>query len=159
MNAPMDFQGYINNTIREVLDDFASAYVDDILIYSDSEQELVEHAKWIMQCLLEAGLYLKPEKCEFHNEIVRYLGLIISTTAIAMGNDKVDIVRNWTWEKKTKNGRLNNLFYLQQFLGFCNYYRLLILKYSVKVEPLLELTKRVHHSDGRRNKNLHSMIW
>jgi hypothetical protein len=77
-NAPADSQGYINNAIREALDDFASAYLDDILIYSDSEEEQVGHVKWIIQRLLEAGLYLKPENCEFHKEIIRYLGLIIS---------------------------------------------------------------------------------
>ena len=69
-NAARDFQGYIHNTIREGLDNFALAYLDDILIYSDSEEEHVEHVKWVMKCLLEAGLYLKPEKCEFHKETV-----------------------------------------------------------------------------------------
>jgi len=48
-NALADFQGYINNAIREALDDFASAYLDDVLIYSDSEEEHVSHVKWIMQ--------------------------------------------------------------------------------------------------------------
>jgi len=70
-NPPAHFQGYINNTIREALDDFASAYLDDILIYSNSEEEHVEHVKWVMQQLLEAGLYLRPEKCEFHKQTVR----------------------------------------------------------------------------------------
>jgi len=129
-NAPADFQGYINNAIREALDDFASAYLDDVLIYSNSEEEHVGHVKWIMQRLLEAGLYLKPEKCEFHKESVRYLGLIISTKGISMDEDKVETVRNWSKEKKTENGRLNNLFEVQQFLGFCNYYRRFIPKYS-----------------------------
>jgi len=44
-NASADFQGYIHNTLREALDDFASAYVDDILIDSDSEEKHVEHVK------------------------------------------------------------------------------------------------------------------
>jgi hypothetical protein len=48
-NAPADFQGYINNAITEALDDFASAYRDDILIYNDSEEEHIGHVKWIMQ--------------------------------------------------------------------------------------------------------------
>ena len=48
-NAPADFQGYINNAIREALDDFASAYLDDVLIYSDSKEDHVGHVKWIMQ--------------------------------------------------------------------------------------------------------------
>ena len=115
-NAAVDFQGYINNTIREALDDFVSAYLDDILIDSDSEEEHVGHVKWIMQRLLEAGLYLKPEKCEFHKETVRYLGLIISTKGISMDEDKVETIRNWSGEKKTENGRLNDVFEVQQFL-------------------------------------------
>ena len=78
-NAPADFQGYINNAIREALNDFASAYLDDVLIYSDSEEEHAGHVKSILQRLLEPGLYLKPEKSEFHKETVRYLRLIIST--------------------------------------------------------------------------------
>jgi hypothetical protein len=76
-NAPADFQGYIHNAIRESLDDFSSAYLDDILIYSNCEEEHVGHVEWIMQRLLEAGLFLKPKKCEFHKETVRYLGVII----------------------------------------------------------------------------------
>ena len=55
-HATADCQGYIDNTIREALDDFASAYRDDILIYSDSEDEHVDHVKWVMQSLLEASL-------------------------------------------------------------------------------------------------------
>jgi hypothetical protein len=141
-NAPADFHGYINNAIREALDDFASPYLDDVLIYSDSKEEHVGHVKWIMQRLLQAGLYLKPEKCEFHKETVRYLGLIISTKGISMDEDKVETVWNWSKEKKKKNGRLNNLFEVQQFLGFCNYYRRFNPKYSEKAEPLTRLTKK-----------------
>ena len=92
MNAAADFQGYINNTIREALDRFASAYLDDLLIYSNPVEEHEEHVKWIMEQLLEAGLYLKPEKCEFHKETVKYLGLIISTKGVSMDPDKTDTV-------------------------------------------------------------------
>jgi hypothetical protein len=69
-NAPADFQGNINNAISEALDDIASAYLDDVLINIDSEKDHVCHGKWVMQRLLEAGLYLKPEKCKFHEEPV-----------------------------------------------------------------------------------------
>ena len=123
------------------MDDFASAYLDDILIYSDSEEEHVEHVKWVMQRLLEASLYLKPEKCEFHMQTVRCLGLIISTKGISMDEDKVETVRNWSQEKKTTSGRHNIIFEVQQFLGFCNYYQQFIPKYSKKAEQLTRLTK------------------
>jgi hypothetical protein len=49
-NAPADIQGYINNALREALDDFASAYLDNVLIYSNSEEEHVGRVKWVMQC-------------------------------------------------------------------------------------------------------------
>jgi len=54
-HALADFQGHINNAIREALDHFASACLDDVLIYRDSEEEHVGHVNWIMQQLLEAG--------------------------------------------------------------------------------------------------------
>lgn len=60
-HAIADFQGYINNVIMEPLDVFVSAYLDDILVYSNPEEEHVEHVIWILQCFLKAGLYLKPE--------------------------------------------------------------------------------------------------
>ena len=141
-NAPADFQGYINDTIREALDCFASAYLDDILIYSNLVKEHEEQVKWVMERSLKAGLYLKPEKCEFHKETVKYLGLIISTKGVSMDPDKVETVRNWSREKKTANSRLNNLFEVQQFLGFCNYYRMFIKGYSEVAEPLTRLTKK-----------------
>jgi hypothetical protein len=59
-----------------------------------------------------------------------------------MHEDKVETVRNWSREKKTENGRPNNLFEVQQFLGFCNYYRRFIPKYSENAEPLMGLTKK-----------------
>jgi hypothetical protein len=71
-----------------------------------------------MQQLWEAGLYLKPEKCAFHKETVRYSGLVISTKGISMDEDKIETIRNWSREKRTENGRLNNLFEVQQFWGF-----------------------------------------
>jgi hypothetical protein len=94
-----------------------------------------------MQRLLEAGQYIKPEKCKFQKEMVRYLGLIISTKGISMDEDKIEAVHNWSPGKKTKNGRLNNLFQVQQCLGVCNYYRRFIPKYSEEAEPQARLTK------------------
>jgi hypothetical protein len=66
-----------------------------------------------MEHVLKSGLYLKPEKYEFHKNTVKYLGLIVSTKGISMDQDKVDIIRNWSQEKKTGKGQLNNLFEVQ----------------------------------------------
>jgi hypothetical protein len=61
---------------------------------------------------------------------------------ISMDEDKVETVLNWSREKKIENGRLNNLFEVQQFLRFCNYYHRFIPKYSEKAELLTKLTKK-----------------
>jgi hypothetical protein len=117
-NALADFQEYMNNSIREALNVFPSAYLDDILIYSYTVEEHEQHVKWVMERLLQAGLYLKPEKCEFHKNTVKYLGLVISTEGISMDQDKIETVEIWSQEKKTAKGRLNNLFEVQPFLAF-----------------------------------------
>jgi hypothetical protein len=59
-----------------------------------------------------------------------------------MDQDKVETVRNWSREIQTANGWLNNLFEVQQFLGFCNYYQRFIEGYSEVAEPLMKLTKQ-----------------
>lgn len=74
----------------------------DLLIYHHTRlykgvclyKELVEHVEWVMQCLSEAGLYLKPGKCEFHKEAAKYLSLIISGKGISMDEDKEGTVQN-----------------------------------------------------------------
>lgn len=121
-NTPADFQGYIHNTVWEALDDFALAYLDCILLYSESEKEHVEHVKCGMQCHVESRKYSKPDKCEFHKETVRYLGTIMSTHGILIDEYKVESVRTWIRAKETKNSKQNTLFTLGQFLLFCNDY-------------------------------------
>jgi len=91
-NSPVVFKGYTNYAIREALDEFASAYLDDVLIYGNLEEEREVHVKWIMQRLLEARFYLKPEKCESHKHIMKYSGLIISTKGITIDEDEVETV-------------------------------------------------------------------
>jgi hypothetical protein len=70
-NAPADFQGYINNTIQEDMDVFASADLDDIQIYRDTMEKHEQPVKWILERLLQGGLYLKLEKCKFHKDTVK----------------------------------------------------------------------------------------
>jgi hypothetical protein len=121
-HPPTDFKAYINNTIGQALDDLESAYLDSIQIYRNLEEEHEPHVECIIECWLESGLHLKPEKCEFHKVVMRCLGLIISTIGISMDENKVKTVRNWSREKKTINGRLKTLVQLQQFFSFCNCY-------------------------------------
>jgi len=81
-NAPASFQALINHTLHEYLDDFVVAYLDDILIFSKDYDQHVEHVKKVLAKLLEAKLWIKLTKCEFHRHSVRFLGFIISREGI-----------------------------------------------------------------------------
>ena len=74
------------------LDAFCTAYLDDILIYSETLEEHQAHDKKVLEALSKVGLHLQPEKCEFHKTEVKYLGLIISADAVKMDLKKVRAV-------------------------------------------------------------------
>ena len=65
-NAPATFQTRINTVLREFLDKFVVVYLDDILIYSENEEEHEQHVRQVLKRLTETGLKLKGEKCGFH---------------------------------------------------------------------------------------------
>ena len=65
MNAPGTFQAFVNDVLREFLDDFVVVYLDDILILSESTEEHTKHVTQVLKRLEAAGLSLKLEKCEF----------------------------------------------------------------------------------------------
>ena len=91
-NAPADFQHFINNILYSFLDALYTAYLDDNLIYSKTLEEHQADVKKILEALSKVGLYLKPEKCEFHKTEVKYLGLIISADGVKMDQKKVKAV-------------------------------------------------------------------
>ena len=114
-NTPATFQRYINDTLREYLDVFCVAYLDDILIYSKNQSKHKEHVRKVLAKLKEAGLYARPEKCEFSTQKTRFLRFIISEEGIEMDLEKVKAVMEWETPKSIRD--------LQCFLGFANFYR------------------------------------
>ena len=100
--APSSFQHYINHTLFDFLDKFATAYLDDILIYSNSLKEHRHHVRQVLQRLIDAGLPIDIRKCEFHVTKTKYLGLIITTTGIRMDPKKVEAITSWKLPKTVK---------------------------------------------------------
>lgn len=134
--APATFQRYINWTLREYLDDFCTAYIDDILIYSSGTRE--DHSAKVgrvLEKLRAAGLQLDLSKCEFEARKIKYLGYIIEVgKGISMDPEKVEAIRSWTTPRTVKGVR--------SFLGFANYYRIFIKEFAIIAEPLTRLTKK-----------------
>jgi len=81
-NAPGLFQHFVNNTLCPYLDIFCTAYIDNILVYSNSMAKHQKYVKLVLQALCRASLQLDVDKCKFHKMEVLYLGLIISTDSI-----------------------------------------------------------------------------
>jgi hypothetical protein len=133
-NAPTSFQHFINDVLCPYLDVFVTAYLDDILIYSDNLEDHWRHILKVLEALTKAGLHLKPEKCEFHQQEVKYLGFIISTTGTKMDPAKITTIQEWPQPQNMKD--------VQSFLGFANLYRRFIKGYNSIVAPLTRLTQR-----------------
>ena len=132
--APATFQNFINDVLREHFDIFVSAYIDDLLIYSNSMQEHREHVRTVLQKLREAGLHVNVDKCEFHVEEVLYLGMIVGRHGIKMDPMKVAAVKEWMKPENVKD--------VQSFLGFANFYRRFIKGFSDVTRPLTALTRK-----------------
>jgi hypothetical protein len=76
--APAAFQQYVNSVLQDYLDDFVSAYIDNILIYSSgSLQDHREKVGRVLQRLMDAGLQIDIDKCEYETKQVKYLGYIV----------------------------------------------------------------------------------
>jgi transposase InsO family protein len=132
--APATFQHYINEVLYDLLDKNATAYLDDVLIYSDTLAEHKAHVKEVLSRLEAAGLQIDLDKCEFHTHRTKYLGLIITPGGIEMDPEKVAAVREWL-PPTTKRQ-------LQRFLGFANFYRRFICGFSELAKPLHALTRK-----------------
>ncbi len=131
-NSPAVFQALVNDVLRDMVDQFIYVYLDDILIFSSSLQEHVQHVRRVLQRLLENGLFVKAEKCEFHAQSVTFLGYVVSSEGMRMDPDKVKAVVDWPTPDSRKA--------LQRFLGFANFYRRFIRNFSQLAAPLTALT-------------------
>ncbi|KAI2662144.1 Transposon Tf2-9 polyprotein [Labeo rohita] len=131
-NSPGVFQALVNDVLRDMVDQFIYVYLDDILIFSSSLQEHVQHVRRVLQRLLENGLFVKAEKCDFHAQSVPFLGYIVSAEGMRMDPEKIKAVVDWPSPDSRKA--------LQRFLGFANFYRRFIHNYSQLAAPLTALT-------------------
>jgi len=116
------------------LDDFYTAYLDNIIIYSENIKEHELYIRKVLEKLRDAGLQVNIKKCEFSVTRTKYLGFIISTDGIKVDPEKVSAIKKWQYPKTVKG--------VQAFLGFCNFYRRFISGYGAIAKPLNQCTRR-----------------
>lgn len=133
-NAPASFQAMINHVLRNYLDQFVVVYLDDILIFSKTQEEHERHVHQVLATLEDAQLLVEPGKAKWQAEEVKYLGYCISPGKIGMDPEKVRAIRDWPRPQNVKDVR--------SVLGFMNFYRRFVKGYSQVATPLTQLTKK-----------------
>lgn len=113
---------------------FVSVYIDDILIFSRTLQEHIQHIELVLRRIIESGLKLMPSKCFFLRQEVEYLGHIITSEGLKVNPVKVAAVENFPAPTSVSQVR--------QFLGLVSYYRRFIVGFANIAQPLHALTKK-----------------
>jgi len=93
INAPATCQEMINDALRQYLDIFVIAYLNDIMIYLTTLEKHVQHVSQILECLNQRNLRLKPEKCEFHREEVDFLEFVVERHGIRINSEKIKTIK------------------------------------------------------------------
>ncbi|KAJ1038880.1 hypothetical protein NDA10_003520 [Ustilago hordei] len=134
-NAPAHFQSFINDIFRDIIGIYVVVYLDDFLIFSDTEEAHVKHVTEVLTRLRSNRLFAKLSKCEFHTKTVEFLGYIIKPMGIEMDPEKVRTVKEWPMPESIHD--------IQRFLGFANFYRRFIAHFARIAKPLTALVKPI----------------
>lgn len=132
-NAPATFMRLMNEILQPYLDVFVIVFLDDILIYSKTEEQHVHHVTKVLEILREHKLYAKLSKCAFFQKSITFLGHRFSEDGIHVDEEKIKAVRQWPVPKNVKA--------IRSFVGLCSYYRKFVKGFSSLAAPLTELTK------------------
>ncbi|KAG8186462.1 hypothetical protein JTE90_009221 [Oedothorax gibbosus] len=131
-NAPYDFSRLMASLLRDC-EEFAVPYLDDVAIFSNTWEDHVKHLEEIFVKMKTAKLHLKPSKCQFAREHVKYLGHIVGQGQRKPGELKIQAVKEFP--------RPQNKTQIRSFLGLAGYYRRYIPDFSVIAAPLTDLLK------------------
>lgn len=137
-NAPSTFQALMNRVLTKEggasLLDFVIVYLDDILIFSRTEEEHLTHLETVCDRLQKETLYAKRSKCSFGLKEVEFLGHIVSSRGISTDPQKITAVQEWPAPANSTE--------VAAFLGLANFYRRFVREFSSIAAPLTQLLKK-----------------
>ncbi|XP_061993791.1 uncharacterized protein LOC133711705 [Rosa rugosa] len=133
-NAPSTFMHLMNQVLRPFIGTFVVVYFDDILIYSRSEEEHLDHLRQVLEVLQENQLYINLKKCTFLTDKLLFLGYVVSSEGIHVDEDKVKAIREWPTPKTVSDVR--------SFHGLATFYRRFVPNFSTITAPLTECLKK-----------------
>ncbi|XP_075141564.1 uncharacterized protein LOC142217269 [Leptodactylus fuscus] len=132
-NAPATFQRMVNSLLSGC-EGFATAYLDDIAVFSPTWEEHLQHLAQVLGRIHQAGLTIKPEKCQLGMREVQYLGHRVGGGALRPEPEKLDVITSWPTPRTKRQ--------VMSFLGTAGYYRKFVPNYSALAAPLTDLTKK-----------------
>lgn len=131
--APSCFQRMMNHYLRHYIGKFIIVYLDDILVYSNTAEEHLEHLRTLLQVLREKQLFAKGSKCDLFRTSVGFLGYVVQNGSITTDPAKIKAVREWPIPTTVREVR--------SFLGLCNFYRKFIKDHASIAKPLTNVLK------------------
>lgn len=132
-NAPATFMNMMNTVFRDELGRFVLVFLDDILVFSATEEEHLQHLRVVLEKLRRQRLFAKPSKCDWSQPSVEFLGHRVGRDGLAVMADKIKAITEWPTPKTVTDVR--------SFLGLAGYYRKFVQGFSQVATPLSELTK------------------
>jgi len=133
-NAPSQFQRLMDLVLAALLWEACLVYLDDVIIFSTSFEQHLQRLDAVMQRLLQAGLKLKPRKCQLFQERVQFLGHVVSADRVASDPAKVEAVQQWLVP--------TSIAEVRSFLGLASYYRRFVLDFARIAHLLHALTAK-----------------
>ena len=121
-NTPATFQRLMESCLSDLHLNWCIIYLDDVIVFSKTPEEHIAWLEAVFKKISNAGLKLKPSKCEFFKKRIHYLGHIVSNKGIETDPKKIEAIVNWPGPCTVHEVR--------KFLGFTNYYRKFVYKYA-----------------------------
>ncbi|GKA47038.1 putative reverse transcriptase domain-containing protein [Tanacetum coccineum] len=119
-NETTVFMDLMNRVCRPYLDKFVIMFIDDILIYSKTREQHVEHLRLVLELLKKEKLYAKFSKCEFWLREVQFLGHVINGNGIHVDPSKIEAVKNWKSSRTPTEGEEQELTFQTLKDKLCN---------------------------------------
>ncbi|WMV23603.1 hypothetical protein MTR67_016988 [Solanum verrucosum] len=144
-NAPAAFMSLMNGVFKSFLHSFVIVFIDDILVYSKSEKEHVDHLCSVLGVLRKQKLYAKLHKCEFWLKSVVFLVHVVSKEGVMVDPQKIEAVKNWV--------RPSSVTEVRSFVELASYYCRFVKMFASIATHLTNLTKKArrYHLNGLKN--------
>lgn len=144
-SAPATFQRLIQTTLDELIFKSVLVYIDDIMIYSKTFEEHLTQVDRVLELIIDAGLKLRPDKCDFLKDQIKYLGHTISSEGIQANDEKIQAIVDWETPQTVES--------LRSFLGLASYFRKFVKDFSLIAGPLHDVvTKKLKQNKGQNKK-------